>query len=50
METTKKINGKKNRITTTTKPKKKSKTTLFWEKYPNGIITILDHEAVLQQI
>ncbi|MDR2970871.1 MAG: hypothetical protein LBU83_02925 [Bacteroidales bacterium] len=50
METTTKINGKKNRITTTTtpKPKKKSKFTLFWEKHPNGIGTIIDHEAVLQ--
>jgi hypothetical protein len=48
METTTKINGKKNRITATTKPKKKSKWTLFREKYPNGIVTILDEEAVLQ--
>jgi hypothetical protein len=50
METTTKINGKKNRITTTItpKPKKKSKWTLFREKYPNGIVTILDEEAVLQ--
>ena len=50
METTT-INGKKNRVTTVKpKPKKKSKFTLFWEKHPNGIGTILDHEAVLQQI
>jgi hypothetical protein len=48
MEQTIKINGKKNRIITTPKPKKKSKTTLFWEKYPNGIGEILDIEAVLQ--
>ena len=47
METTTKINGKKNRITIT-KPKKKSKFTLWWEKHPNGIVTILDEEAVLQ--
>jgi hypothetical protein len=48
METTTKINGKKNRITITPKPKKKSKFTLFWEKHPNGIGKILDYEAVLQ--
>jgi len=29
-------------------PKKKSKTTLFWEKYPNGIGYIVDHRAVLK--
>jgi hypothetical protein len=48
MEQTTKIIGKKNRITTTPKPKKKSKFTLWWEKHPNGIVTILDEETVLQ--
>ena len=49
MEQTTTLNGKKNRVTIVKpKPKMKSKTTLFWEKYPNGIVTILDHEAVLQ--
>jgi len=43
------INGKKNRATIVKpKPKRKSKTTLFWEKYPNGIGEILDIETVLQ--
>jgi hypothetical protein len=28
--------------------KPKSKTTLFWEKYPNGIIRIVDMKAVLK--
>ena len=27
-------------------PKKKSKTALFWEKYPEGIITVYDRRAV----
>jgi hypothetical protein len=49
MEHTTIINGKKNRVTTVKpKPKKKSKFTLWWEKHPNGIVTILDEEAVLQ--
>jgi len=49
METTTTLNGKKNRVTAVKpKPKKKSKWTLFREKYPNGIVTILDEEAVLQ--
>jgi len=48
MEKTIKANGIKNRIDIKSKPKKKSKTTLFWEKYPNGIGKILDLEAVLQ--
>ena len=26
--------------------KKKSKTALFWEKYPEGIITVYDRRAV----
>jgi hypothetical protein len=30
------------------KEKIKSKTTLFWEKYPNGILQILDKRAVLR--
>ena len=28
--------------------KPKSKTTLFWEKYPNGILKIVDMRAVLR--
>jgi hypothetical protein len=48
MEQTSTINGRKNRVTIKPKPKRKSKTTLFWEKYPNGVLTILDHKAVLQ--
>jgi len=48
MEKTTKSNGTKNKINVNPKPKKKSKFTLFWEKYPNGIVTILDEEAVLQ--
>jgi hypothetical protein len=48
METTTKINGKKNRITIIPKPKKKSKYALWCEKNPNGVLTILDHKAVLQ--
>jgi hypothetical protein len=48
MEQTSKINGKKNRITITPKPKRKSKFTLFWEKHPHGVVKILDEEAVLQ--
>ena len=28
--------------------KPKSKTTLFWEKYPNGILKIVDMRAVLK--
>jgi hypothetical protein len=28
--------------------KPKSKTTLFWEKYPNGVLRILDKKAVLE--
>ena len=28
--------------------KPKSKTTLFWEKYPNGILEIVDMRAVLR--
>jgi len=31
-----------------TEQKPKSATTLFWEKYPNGIIKILDMKAVLR--
>jgi len=48
MEKTIKANGTKNRIDIKPKPKKKSKFTLWWEKHPNGIVTILDEEAVLQ--
>jgi hypothetical protein len=28
--------------------KPKSKTTLFWEKYPNGILKIINMKAVLR--
>jgi len=31
-----------------TEQKPKSKTTLFWEKYPNGILEIMDMRAVLR--
>jgi hypothetical protein len=48
MEQTTILNGKKNRITTPPKPKKKSKYALWCEKNPNGVLTILDHKAVLQ--
>jgi hypothetical protein len=27
---------------------RKSKTTLFWEKYPNGVLKIVDIKAVLR--
>jgi hypothetical protein len=30
------------------KPRKKSKFTEFWEKYPHGILTIVDMRAVLK--
>jgi len=48
MEKTIKISEKKMPLNIKTKPKRKSKWTLFREKYPNGIVTILDEEAVLQ--
>ena len=32
----------------TTKSKKKSKIALFWEKYPEGILEIVDMKAVLK--
>ncbi|MCL2650368.1 MAG: hypothetical protein FWD60_04975 [Candidatus Azobacteroides sp.] len=32
----------------TEEQKPKSKTTLFWEKYPNGILKIVDMRAVLR--
>jgi len=31
-----------------TEEKPKSKTRLFWEKYPNGILKIVDMKAVLR--
>ena len=31
-----------------TNKKPKSKTTIFWEKYPNGILKIVDMRAVLR--
>ena len=31
-----------------TEQKTKSKTTLFWEKYPNGILKVVDMRAVLR--
>jgi hypothetical protein len=43
-EVTKKLPGKE--VSQGEKPK--SKTTLFWEKYPNGILQILDKRAVLR--
>ena len=48
MEKTIKTSEKKSRITITEKPKRKSKYALWREKHPNGIVTILDLEAVLQ--
>ncbi|MDR2908111.1 MAG: hypothetical protein LBU91_09010 [Bacteroidales bacterium] len=33
---------------TSAAPKRLSKTAEFWLKYPKGIITILDHKAVLK--
>ena len=30
------------------KQKPKSKTTLFWEKHPNGILKVVDMKAVLR--
>jgi len=32
----------------TTEQKPKSKTTLFWEKYPDGILKVVDMKAVLK--
>ena len=48
MEETVKKSEKKNKVTITAKPKRKSKFTLFWEKHPHGVVKILDLEAVLQ--
>ena len=48
MEKTAKATEKKNRLTITTEPKRKSKYALWREKHPNGIGKILDLEAVLQ--
>jgi hypothetical protein len=48
MEKTVKTSAKKRKPSVKPKQKRKSKTALFWEKYPNGILTILDHEAVLE--
>jgi hypothetical protein len=49
MEQTTTINGKKNRVNIVKpKPKRKSKYALWCEKNPNGVLTILDHKAVLQ--
>jgi hypothetical protein len=31
-----------------TAPKRLSKTAEFWLKYPNGVISIIDHKAVLK--
>ncbi len=28
--------------------KRLSKVSQFWEKYPNGVVTILDHKAILK--
>jgi hypothetical protein len=43
---TKKVSGFK--LEEKKEEKKKSKTTLFWEKYPNGILKIVDMRAVLK--
>ena len=48
MAKTVKNNAKKRDLSVKSKPKRKSKFTLFWEKYPKGIGEILDLEAVLQ--
>ena len=48
MEKTVKTSEKKSRLTITAKPKRKSKYALWREKHPNGIVEILDLEAVLQ--
>jgi hypothetical protein len=44
-EQTKKVAGADG---ATKEEKPKSKTTLFWEKHPNGILRIIDMKAVLQ--
>jgi hypothetical protein len=33
---------------TTSAPVRKSRFTEFWEKYPNGILTIVDMKAVMK--
>jgi hypothetical protein len=48
MENTVKKNEKKRKPLAKPKQKRKSKYTIWREKYPNGIVTILDLEAVLQ--
>jgi len=44
----KKQNAKPEKGKKTTPKKKKSKITLFWEKYPEGILEIVDMKAVLK--
>jgi len=39
---------KQNEINGITEQKPKSKTRLFWEKYPNGILEIVNMRAVLK--
>ena len=55
METKRKKNAGKSakqneiaEVTEVTKQKPKSYTRLFWEKYPDGIIKIIDMKAVLR--
>lgn len=49
METKNKKNTEKSIIQNeVTKQKPKSKTTLFWEKHPNGILKVVDMKAVLR--
>ena len=38
--------GRTTGVLTRTGPQRKSKTTIFWEKNPNGIIKVLDRRAV----
>jgi hypothetical protein len=48
MEKDVKASAKKRKPSAKPKQKRKSKTTLFWEKYPNGILRIIDLDAVLE--
>ena len=48
MEKTVKNNAKKRDLSVKPKPKRKSKYAIWREKNPNGILKILDLEAVLQ--
>ena len=48
MTTTVKKKKQEEKPTMATKSKKKSKVTLFWEKYPEGIFEIMDMKAILK--